>query len=51
MRYECAVSGFLVGYPNASARLWTIGYVPRFALAKPNIHARAHWHHRYLALA
>jgi len=40
VRYECAVSGFLVGYPNARGRTWTIGYVPRFALAKPNIHAR-----------
>ena len=36
VRYECAVSGFLVGYANTRDGLWTIGYVPRFALAKPN---------------
>lgn len=40
VRYECAVSGFLVGYADIRGRAWTIGYVPRFALAKPNIHAR-----------
>jgi hypothetical protein len=40
VRYECAVSGFLVGYPDARGRLWTIGYVPRFALGKPNAHPR-----------
>ena len=40
MRYECAVSGFLAGYADIRGRAWTIGYVPRFALAKPNIHAR-----------
>ncbi len=26
--------------PDARGRTWTIGYVPRFALGKPNIHAR-----------
>jgi hypothetical protein len=41
VRYECAVSGFLVGYPSTRSRQWTIGYVPRFALAKPGReHAR-----------
>ncbi len=40
VRYECAVSGFLVGYANTRRRQWTIGYVPRFALGKPSIHAR-----------
>jgi hypothetical protein len=35
VRYECAISGFLVGYANTSSRQWTIGYVPRFALANP----------------
>jgi hypothetical protein len=40
VRYECAVSGFLVGYADARGRTWTIGYVPRFELGKPNIHAR-----------
>ena len=40
VRYECAGSGFLVGYANARGRVWTIGYVPRFALGKPNLHAR-----------
>jgi len=40
VRYECAGSGFLVGYASARGRTWTIGYVPRFALGKPNIHAR-----------
>jgi hypothetical protein len=40
VRYECAGSGFLVGYANARGREWTIGYVPRFALGKPHIHAR-----------
>jgi hypothetical protein len=37
VRYECAVSGFLVGYANTRGREWTIGYVPRFALAKPDL--------------
>jgi hypothetical protein len=40
VRYECAGSGFLVGYADARGRTWTIGYVPRFALGKPDIHAR-----------
>jgi hypothetical protein len=40
VRYECAISGFLVGYANTRGRQWTIGYVPRFALARPNLHAR-----------
>ena len=41
VRYECAISGFLVGYANTRSRQWTIGYVPRFALAKPGReHAR-----------
>jgi hypothetical protein len=40
VRYECAGSGFLVGYASARGRPWTIGYVPRFALGKPNVHAR-----------
>ena len=40
VRYECAGSGFLVGYADARGRTWTIGYVPRFALGKPNLHAR-----------
>ena len=41
VRYECAISGFLVGFANTSGRQWTIGYVPRFALAKPDRqHAR-----------
>jgi hypothetical protein len=41
VRYECAISGFLVGFANTTRRQWTIGYVPRFALAKPDReHAR-----------
>ena len=40
VRYECAGSGFLVGYADARGRTWTIGYVPRFALGKPNLHPR-----------
>jgi hypothetical protein len=40
VRYECAISGFLVGYPDARGRSWTIGYVPRFDLARPDLHPR-----------
>jgi hypothetical protein len=41
VRYECAVSGFLVGYANTGGAEWTIGYVPRFALANPRrLHSR-----------
>jgi len=37
VRYECAISGFLVGFADTRSRQWTIGYVPRFALAKPDL--------------
>jgi hypothetical protein len=41
VRYECAVSGFLVGYADTRGSQWTIGYVPRFALANPRrLHSR-----------
>ena len=40
VRYECGGSGFLVGYPDVRGREWTIGYVPRFDLANPNLHPR-----------
>ena len=40
VRYECAVSGFLVGYADTRGRAWMIGYVPRFALVQPNLHPR-----------
>jgi hypothetical protein len=40
VRYECAVSGFLVGYAETASRQWTIGYVPRYDLANPRAHAR-----------
>jgi hypothetical protein len=40
VRYECAGSGFLVGYPNTRGRGWTIGYVPRFDLSNPRLHPR-----------
>jgi hypothetical protein len=41
VRYECAVSGFLLGFANTQGREWTIGYLPRFALANPRrLHAR-----------
>jgi len=41
VRYECASSGFLVGYPDVGGREWTIGYVPRYDLGKPDLHARS----------
>jgi hypothetical protein len=40
VRYECAGSGFLVGYPDVRGREWTIGYVPRFDLGNPHAHPR-----------
>jgi hypothetical protein len=40
VRYECAGSGFLVGYASVRNRLWTIGYVPRYDLANPHLHPR-----------
>jgi hypothetical protein len=40
VRYECAGSGFLVGYANVRGREWTIGYVPRYDLANPHLHPR-----------
>lgn len=40
VRYECAGSGFLVGYANLSRPQWTIGYVPRYDLANPHLHPR-----------
>lgn len=40
VRYECAGSGFLVGYADTRERGWTIGYVPRYDLANPRLHAR-----------
>jgi hypothetical protein len=40
VRYECAVSGFLVGYADVGRREWTIGYVPRFDLGNPHLHPR-----------
>jgi hypothetical protein len=40
VRYECAGSGFLVGYADVSGSEWTIGYVPRFDLANPHVHPR-----------
>jgi hypothetical protein len=41
VRYECAGSGFLVGYADVSGREWTIGYVPRFDLGNPHLHPRS----------
>jgi hypothetical protein len=40
VRYECAGSGFLVGYAQVRPREWTIGYVPRYDLANPHLHLR-----------
>ena len=40
VRYECAGSGFLVGYAQVRAREWAIGYVPRYDLANPHLHLR-----------
>jgi len=40
VRYECAGSGFLVGYANVRGREWMIGYVPRFDLGNPRLHPR-----------
>jgi hypothetical protein len=40
VRYECAGSGFLVGYANVRGRAWTIGYVPRYDLGNPHLHPR-----------
>ena len=40
VRYECAGSGFLVGYAEVRPREWTIGYVPRYDLSNPHLHAR-----------
>jgi hypothetical protein len=40
VRYECAGSGFLVGYADVRGRSWTIGYVPQYDLANPRLHAR-----------
>jgi hypothetical protein len=40
VRYECAGSGFLVGYAQVRARGWTIGYVPRYDLGNPHLHLR-----------
>jgi len=40
VRYECAGSGFLVGFADTGGREWTIGYVPRYDLANPHLHAR-----------
>jgi hypothetical protein len=40
VRYECAGSGFLVGYVDVRGRKWTIGYVPRFDLGNPHLHPR-----------
>jgi hypothetical protein len=40
VRYECAGSGFLVGYADIRDDGWTIGYVPRYDLANPHLHVR-----------
>jgi hypothetical protein len=40
VRYECAGSGFLVGFADTRGREWTIGYVPRYDLANPHLHLR-----------
>ena len=40
VRYECADSGFLVGYADIGERAWTIGYVPRYDLGNPHLHPR-----------
>jgi hypothetical protein len=40
VRYECAGSGFLVGYADVRKAAWTIGYVPRYDLANPHLHLR-----------
>jgi hypothetical protein len=40
VRYECAGSGFLVGYADIGKHAWTIGYVPRYDLANPHLHIR-----------
>ncbi len=40
VRYECAGSGFLVGYAEVRAREWTIGYVPRYDLGNPHLHPK-----------
>jgi hypothetical protein len=40
VRYECAGSGFLVGYADTRGREWSIGYVPRYLLGSPNLRPR-----------
>ncbi len=40
VRYECAGSGFLVGYAEVREGVWTIGYVPRYDVANPHLHLR-----------
>jgi hypothetical protein len=40
VRYECAGSGFLVGYADVRKGAWTIGYVPRYDVANPHLHLR-----------
>jgi len=40
VRYECAGSGFLVGYAAVRRSEWTIGYVPRYDLGNPHLHLR-----------
>jgi hypothetical protein len=40
VRYECAGSGFLVGFADIRDGAWTIGYVPRYDLGNPHLHPR-----------
>ena len=40
VRYECAGSGFLVGYADVRGRQWTVGYVPSYDLTNPHLHLR-----------
>jgi hypothetical protein len=40
VRYECAGSGFLVGYADVRGREWMIDYVPRFDLGNSHLHPR-----------